>query len=188
MKKKVLFSSILTIALCLSLIAGTTYALFTSSDSVNVAVTAGTVKVDATIANISYTSTLGEVLPESTADFDPDTNEGTIQYIVPGDVIEFDMVVDNQSNVLVDYCPKLAVIADNGLWAGLVVEFSVDGNVLPYTIDANGNWTGAYQELTVGTDVTVHVSISLPEAAGNEYQNKTCTFAYTIEAIQGNAQ
>ena len=47
MKKKILLSSILTIALCLSIIAGSTYALFTSSADVNVAVTAGNVELTA---------------------------------------------------------------------------------------------------------------------------------------------
>ena len=48
MNKKIT-SAVLTIVLCLSLIAGSTYALFTSEDSINIAVTSGEVKVVATI-------------------------------------------------------------------------------------------------------------------------------------------
>ena len=48
MKKKIT-SAVLTIVLCLSLIAGSTYALFTSEDTVNIAVTSGKVNVVATI-------------------------------------------------------------------------------------------------------------------------------------------
>ncbi len=49
-KKKVLLSSILVIALCLSLIAGSTFALFTSESKVNIAVTSGKVKVVAALS------------------------------------------------------------------------------------------------------------------------------------------
>ena len=48
-KKKILLSAVLTIVLCLSLIAGTTFALFTSESKVNIAITSGKVKVEAEI-------------------------------------------------------------------------------------------------------------------------------------------
>ena len=38
MKKKIIISSILTIAMCVSLIAGSTFALFTSNSEVNVTI------------------------------------------------------------------------------------------------------------------------------------------------------
>ena len=59
MKKKVLLSSIATIALCLCLIAGSTFALFTSQDNVNIAVTAGEVEMVAGIAITSVESVQG---------------------------------------------------------------------------------------------------------------------------------
>ena len=43
MKKSVILSSIMLIALCLSLITGATFALFTSESSVNIAVSSGKV-------------------------------------------------------------------------------------------------------------------------------------------------
>ena len=187
MKKKVILSSVLTIVLCLSLIAGSTYALFTDKDEVNVAVTAGTVDVTATADNFSYTSSLaGGVLTEST--YSLVENSITVQYMVPGDTLEFDIIVSNGSNVAVDYRPLISVTNDDGLWSGLVVKFTVDGTDLSYTL-TDGAWTGDYAELAPGSaDITIHVSISLPEDRGNEYQNKTCTFAYTVEAVQANAQ
>ena len=62
MKNKIIVSSILTIALCLSMIAGYTFALFTSESQVNVAVTSGEVKVVATAGAVTYGSTLGSTL------------------------------------------------------------------------------------------------------------------------------
>ena len=56
MKKKVLLSSIVTIVLCLSLIAGSTFALFTSEKDLDVEVTAGNVTIDASINNFKLWS------------------------------------------------------------------------------------------------------------------------------------
>ena len=60
MKKKVLVSSVLVIALCLCIIVGSTFALFTSKTQLNVAVTAGNVKVVATLQENSLKAYSGE--------------------------------------------------------------------------------------------------------------------------------
>lgn len=187
MKKKVLMSSIVTIVLCLTLIAGSTYALFTDREDVNIAVTSGTVDIDSKLANLKYWSTLGRVLDESgyTAQKVDNKNEIAVAYMVPGDVLEFDLVVGNNSNVAVDYRAVLGVTNDNGLWSGLVVEID---NLDVSKLD-NGVVASEYKELSVGSgDTTIHVKVSLPEDRGNEYQNKSCTFYYYVEAIQANAQ
>ena len=49
MKKKLLISSILSVIMCVSLIVGATFALFTSEDNVNIAATSGKVNVTAQI-------------------------------------------------------------------------------------------------------------------------------------------
>ena len=49
MKRRTIITSVLVIVLCLGLISGSTFALFTSEDSVNIAVTSGKVNVVATI-------------------------------------------------------------------------------------------------------------------------------------------
>ena len=51
-KSKTFVGALLSIALCVSLIAGATFAIFTSEANVNIAVTSGTVKVTATIGEI----------------------------------------------------------------------------------------------------------------------------------------
>ena len=203
MKKKVLMSSIVTIVLCLTLIAGSTYALFTDSDVVNVAVTSGTVDVVATADNFNYSSTLpGGKLPQS--DYDVSGNQVTLQYMVPGDYVEFDIVIENKSNVAVNYRPVVALVEDGcaktlageycdacnaapdgvqcgGLWSGLVVHFFDElGNEI-------SGGTGEYNALAAGT-TQLKVVVEFPENRGNEYQNKGCTFSYTVEAIQANAQ
>ena len=186
MKKKVILSSVLTIVLCLSLIAGSTYALFTDSDTVNVTVTAGKVKVTASIDQLDLSSSLGVNVPETTVTQQAGTNIIDINKMVPGDIITFDIVVENGSDVTVDFIPVIKVTNDDGLWSGLTVTFTVNGTATPYTL-TNYEWRGDYTQLGVGVDpATITVSITLPESAGNEYQEKTCSFSYTVEVVQGN--
>ncbi|MBR1867493.1 MAG: right-handed parallel beta-helix repeat-containing protein [Clostridia bacterium] len=65
-KKKILFSSVMVIALCLSLIAGSTFALFTSESKVNIAVTSGTVKVTAGLkVDAVYSAEANETIQET---------------------------------------------------------------------------------------------------------------------------
>ena len=181
MKKKVLLSSILTIALCLSLIVGSTYALFTSSVKVNVIATAGQVDVAATLdGTIEKGSTLGSMLPETSIEFDTDSNTITMNKIVPGDYASFNLKVSNASDVTVKYRTVIKVVDDNGLFAGLVATI----NNVKYD---GGYLASAWAELTPGSaDIIIPVKIELPEAAGNEYKGKTCTVSYIVEAVQGN--
>ena len=52
MKRKIILSAILTIALCMSLITGATFALFTSESKVNIAINSGKVEMVANISDI----------------------------------------------------------------------------------------------------------------------------------------
>jgi predicted ribosomally synthesized peptide with SipW-like signal peptide len=185
MKKKALISSILTIALCMSLIAGSTYALFTSSAKVNVSATAGTVEIYATVdeSSIASGSTLGDKtnLPETSFTFDEGSNTIVLDKIVPGDYVDFNILINNQgSNVSIKYRTVIKVAEDNGLWSGLVA--TIDGE----------SYTGEYKSsewevLAPGAgEITVPVRIELPAAAGNKYQGKTCKIAYLVEAVQMN--
>lgn len=180
MKKKVLLSSVLTIALCLCLIAGSTLALFTSESKVNVAVTSGTVKVVATATDLQLGSTLGTNLAQTSAQ--NSGNTVTLEKFVPGDYVTFNIDVENQSDVTVKYRTVIAMVEDDGLWTGLNV-----------TIDnvayAGNTRASAWATLAPNADpATVAVKVALPVDAGNEYQHKSCKFAYTVEAVQGNAE
>lgn len=56
MKKKILLSSIVTIGLCLCMIAGSTFALFTDTATNNIAVTSGTVDISASLSDLQLYS------------------------------------------------------------------------------------------------------------------------------------
>lgn len=180
MKKRTVLTSVLVIALCLSLIAGSTFALFTSGSEVNVAITSGKVRVLATIdrASITLISLNQQTLDETTWTLNGDTL--ALTNMVPGDKIAFTINVENQSNVTVNYRTLIGLTGDAELLSGMII--TVDGTT--YAGGSVSDW----QTLVPGTDIAqVQVSIELPATAGNEYQEKTLNFKFAVEAVQGNA-
>ncbi len=188
-KKNLIISSLVTIALSVSMIAGATFALFTSESKVNIAVTSGKVNV---VANIDENSVQTKQLYDTQYEDGKDNmfegvatfgEEGlTLEKFVPGDGIKFNIVVKNESNVTVKYRTIISCEKDDGLFAGLEVDID---NLANY----NGeDYVAKWNSMSVGAeDIIVPVTIELPENAGNEYQDKTCTISYKVEAVQGNA-
>lgn len=182
MKNKVIISSILTIALCLSMIAGSTFALFTSESQVNVAVTSGKVSVTAVAENLTLGSTFGANVAETSADFIEDTNEIKLVNFVPGDFVKFDLRIKNESTVTVNYRTVIQKVVDTGLFDGLNVTI---GNE---TYGGNLKYSPWSTILPGSADIIVPVVISLPESAGVDYMAKSCTISYMVEAVQGNVE
>lgn len=192
-KRNVLVSAVLAIALCVSLIAGATFALFTSESKVNVAVTSGKVSIVAKLDESSVkTKQLYKDYEDYTDDedhtyaqgveFSADGSSLTITNMVPGDGVKFDIVIENSSTVTVKYRTILACNTYSDLVSGLEVKID-DVRYRGTTIVSN------YNELREGEQLaTISVSIELPAEAGNEYQDKAFEFFYQIDAIQGNAQ
>lgn len=181
MKKKVgiIASSVATIAVCASMVAGSTYALFTSEDKVDISVTAGKVEVTATVDENSLALTsMGEVQEGKTwanggkAGF-TDKSTLTLNDVTPGDGATFDIKVTNNSTVNIKYKLSCSVVGELG-------------DVLETT--ATGAKIGAWSDWTVGSanEKKVTVSVLLPESVGNEYQEKTADISFTVEAVQGN--
>lgn len=188
MNKKILLSSLMSIAMLTSITVGATYALFTTEDSVNIAVTSGKVSVVASIDENSVATkqlydpdyTLGDNnMYEGVVTF---TEEGlNLEKLVPGDGVKFNIVVKNESNVTAKYRTVINCTNDTGLFDGL--EVSINNGGLYDGQEIVSEWT----TLSVGSEnQLVPIEIELPEGAGNEYQGETCTISYKVEAIQGN--
>lgn len=175
MKNKIIVSSILTIALCLSMIAGSTFALFTSESKVNVAVTSGEVSVLATASNLQYTSDLGSTLGQATLSDKADSI--TVEGFTPGDRVSFDITVANESTVAINY--RTVVTISDELAPALEVSFDDE--------KSEGH-KSAWTKLDAGADPEkVTVSIYFPDADNNnDYMGKTCNISYVVEAVQGN--
>ena len=187
MKRKTLISSILTIALCLSLIAGSTYALFTSQDEVNIAVTSGKVSVEAVILNNTLTTSSLDVVQNQgfanggTALFtDSDNQKLELTNMTPGDKVEFQIQITNTSNVKIQY--RLTWVVEGDLYPYLVAtadDVALVNNVTPWAewaIPANGS-----------ESKTIDVSVELPAEVENVAQEKSATISFKIEAVQANA-
>jgi len=204
MKKKVLLSSIATIALCLCLIAGSTFALFTSTDEVNIAVTAGKVEMVAGVAITKVESVLpnenGTIVDEFGGKYGYDyidaaapyqfENGGTAEIngniltldrMTPGDKVTFEVSGTNNSDVTIQYRYKVECNGDELLMSGLVV--TVEDTAYPVLDSYTSVWTA----LPPSQNVTETVVIELPVTAGNEYQRQSTDIKITVEAVQGNA-
>ena len=202
MKKTVLVSSILTIVLCVSIIAGSTFALFTSQDDVNIAVTAGQVKMDAAIELVQLESVKGDpagtIVDENGNTYiyevvSPNfTNGGTaavtsslieLTEVTPGDKATFKITGANTSNVAIQYRYVITCEEGEELMKGL--KFYVnDVEVNDYM----ESYTSPWYALATGNDIApVKIAVELPVDKGNEFQNKSTTIKVLVEAVQGNA-
>lgn len=187
MKKKTLLTSVLSIAMCSSLIGGATYALFTSESKVNVSVNAGKVDVVATVNGVtaySYDDENAKVdgvwSNGGVATADLKANTVTLDKITPGDSAVISLNVTNNSNVKIMYRVIVDCASDNGLFEGL--------NVYVDNVENDGFTYTPWAELAPQVSVeNVEVKVELPTTAGNEYQNKACEVNYIVQAVQWNA-
>lgn len=191
--KKILLSSILTLALCLSLICGATFALFTSTSTANIAVSSGKVNMTAEIENVklsyqkpntdntAYETVEGKLFAGNAT---VEGNKISLEKLVPGDKITLDIVVYNESNVASKYQTLVGISSDNGLFDGLAVTLD---NVTYTGATAKSEWIDAVAVAEKTKIQTVAVSIELPIDVGNEYQDKSCELYLTVNAVQGNA-
>lgn len=196
MKRNVIVSAFLAIALCLSVVAGATFALFTSSAKVNLSITSAKVKLlNATIENKKMYS-LTEVNPDTlegteedrtaagtfylggTAEFEGNTL--TLKKMAPGDRIAFDVKVDNESDIPVKYRVLVKEDGESNLTAAL--------NIFVNNEYYLGDSATGYTALAIGENVTVPVSVELPISAGNDYAEKTATLIVSVEAVQASVK
>lgn len=184
-KGRIIATSIASIAMCASLIAGGTYALFTSESTVNIAVTSGKVDVEATIGELTLSSTVkGVTTPGENGQW---VNGGTatvsdatitLDKMTPGDTVSFDITVTNHSDVAVQ--ARTIYLAEGELLGGLTIDGFGEVQQTGVTL---------WRMLEVGSKAEVYsVSITLDEDAGNEYQEKSAAITFGVEAVQGNAQ
>ena len=170
MKKKILISSIATIALCLCLVAGSTFALFTETTTVNIAVTAGDLDVTAAIVENSLKGrSLGETFPQDGDTEATFANGGTASFtnnvlgiskMTPGDAVQFDVTVTNSGDVAAMY----------------TVEHSF---VLPTNEETDPN-SDAYKEraaaVAAATKLSTLLEITVKASGATEF-TETTTYA-----------
>lgn len=195
--KKMLAASIATIALSAAVISGSTYAIFTSEASTNIAVTAGKVSITADASLTTAYSYDWVASAEDDVKTDAQevsgtytfTNGGTAELedgvvtltnITPGDYVEVTIKITNYSNVATKYMVKISD-AEGEL-----------ADALSVTGEGTDNWvalaaaTDAANGTAVTTDVTITIGLD-KENVGNAYQTLSGSIEIIVYAIQGNA-
>lgn len=186
MKKSIILSSIMIIVLCLSLITGATFALFTSEAKNTITVQSGKVEVVSVLSDLktySFAEEQENGLFENGGTAVLDAEKGTVVLtnVTPGDKATFKLVVTNNSNVAIKYCIKYNVSGD--LAKGLIITETEKENETSISSNISPEWT------LVTSAGQLHeklVSIELPSEAGNEYQDKSAEIQITVYAVQGN--
>ena len=214
--KKALLSSIAVIVLCVSIIAGSTFALFTDVEEVNIAVSSATVDIEAEATNLK-TWSLYEIEANARTDgsftnggYAELTDESTVDIylMTPGDVVKFTIDVTNNSNVDVQY--QLRAISDyqgtdpaKDLAPALVIKAFVDHDAdittpaIEVTLDKNASsdesaWYSVEFESPEIKDIDVVIEFPntdnslTDENLDNVYQNCTANLTFTLVAVQGN--
>ena len=107
--------------------------------------------------------------------------ELNLSNMTPGDEARFTIQVTNNSNVTIQY--RVKWIVDGELYDALTA--TVDGEALVNNTTAWAEW--AIPANDAEKVKTFEVSVLLPTAVGNEFQNKNASIQFVVEAIQGNA-
>lgn len=197
MKKTILLTSVMTIVLCVCLIAGSTFALFTSEAEMNIAITSGNVELTASIDAVDLYSVrpvnageTAEVIDENqagyvyeqqqngtfanggTAALNTDANELTLSKITPGDKVVINVASLNSSDVTIKARYTVEVLSGEELARGLVITLKdASGNVID-TLVGLDSYISAWETLTEGQQLAATtLEIELPVDAGNEYQH-----------------
>jgi hypothetical protein len=198
MKKKILLSSVAVIVLCLCIVAGSTFALFTTETTVNIAVTAGNLDITASIKE-------GKVFTQSAGDPTEFARDGSfanggkatvnpqdpsklsILGMTPGDAIKFNVEVVNDSNIAIQY---------RVVWKSNESDTTVDlADALKVTVQVNGseqlNMTDRvsdYYSVPAGGAITTFtVTLEFPNADNNDtYKGAMADLTFMVEAVQGN--
>ncbi len=190
--KKVILSSILSLVLCLSLMVGGTFALFTSESKANIAITSGNVEVAAWLDDIE-TSTFGTVQAENTfelggtATYDSTSNKLTVDKIAPGDRVDFHVYIENKSNIAVSYRVKVAFAGELQEALVATIELPQEDGTTVKTVLTSADVATDWCSFDDTNKVKLPMSIELPYDVGDDDMNKSAEIIVTIEAVQANA-
>lgn len=183
MKKKVgiIASSVATIAVCASMVVGSTYALFTSEDSVSLTVTSANVKVNVSVEDKKAESVIGSktVLGGFSGE------DGlTLSNVVPGEKYSFTVKADNASTVAA-LCRTTVEFTDVALASAFEVKV---GGVEYGAIKSYATPWEVVQAKTPIEELTVEITFPYSEESQNEYMGLSTDITVKVEGVQANAQ
>ena len=189
-KIRKIIASVVIMVLSFSIMTGSTFAIFTGGDNVDVAVKSGKIDVTATVDKTTlkaYSKGVEQTLTDENGNllFENGgsvsfTDEGdlVLDCITPGDRATFEIKVVNASNIAIMYRVIWSV---EGELVSALVATANDESI------TNGKSEWATWNMSNGNDYTLQIAVELPYETDFNYQDKTATISYSIEAVQGNA-
>ena len=192
------FASIVTVIVCVILITGSTFSLFTGGDNGDVIIDAANVEVSVSIGNLKLYSKgveqLGTKFQNGGIADASDLANGklVLTNMSPMDRITFTVDVTNESTI--DTVYRVKISANGELAEALVVQtagapsnFGVtDWIPLAAASSENGD---KFSAIVVSVEFpNGDADKWIPEETGdNVYENTSCTIDIAVEAVQGNA-
>lgn len=206
-KAGILASAIATTAICGSLVAGATFALFTDSDKVDITVSSGKVAVTAKVENVTVTNAKSITANGDTYTVDYTGVEATaletngksvsVANIIPADKVEFDIVLKNEGSVTANYQFSVNCVGGYELMRAfdVKIENKDTAAVVFDEVTAKAGETKEVKDYTSAwvkdfkkdNTATYHVTLSLPASTGNEAAAVTAKIEATVYAVQFNA-
>ena len=213
MKTKILVTSIATIVLCLCLIAGSTFALFTETTEVNLAVTAGDLDVSAKINDDSLkTRSFGDpnntypgVVRNKVGYFD---NGGSVKInedgkgveilqMTPGDGFTFTVTVVNTGDVAVAYTVNWESVVEAAdipegkldMFDALDITATVRNGYTTKTFTDEDGDDVYYALGAPGSETTFTITVEFKETTesnDNKYQGGVANVLFTVKTVQAN--
>lgn len=183
MKKKVgiITSAVATIALCSSLVVGSTFALFTSEDSVSLTVTSAKVDVNVSIKDKTAESVIGAdtVLGGFSGE------DGlTLSNVVPGEKYSFTVSAENAGTVAA-LCRTTVEFTDVALASAFEVTV---GGVEYGAIKSYATPWSVVEASESLKELTVEITFPYLEESQNEYMGLSTDIIVKVEGVQANAQ
>lgn len=109
----------------------------------------------------------------------------TLDRVTPGDKVTLKLKMTNESNVNIKYRLRVNAITDTGIFDELDIRVNNEELLGVTRVDAWTVWTAPGTPEQKVKEVPIE--IALPIDAGNEYQNKSTSIRFRVEAVQGNA-
>lgn len=190
-KVSVIAVAILTCIVCVSMIAGATFALFTDNDKVDVSVTTAKLDVSAEITDVGKSSNGTDANDQLFAEYDAEEKLLTVDNMLPGDVVTFKVTITSAATVDVKYRVNFGCTdQDSALFDQLLlgVKDAVEADYQYYVSS-----TSAWDEIGYNADSaqmvkTKYVAIELPAfVSAKALENQTCHIEFAVEAVQANA-
>lgn len=198
--KRVLLVSCSVILLCVSIIVGMTYALFTDQVSVQNHLRAGTLDVTLKRTSLEYTLLNEDGYLEKTVltgqsnelDLTTSTDENVFGLssdttkIVPGSYFDATLVIGNNGDVAFDYSVEIKLLTENGdVITDVATINELSKQLKVYIKDADGNIVGEYMLSDLcGTN---NCEIKVGHMKKNETEHKFGVMVEFVDCADNNS-